>query len=99
MVIGGARGSTTDAATLTITAGGTSQQVFAANNNRVFLRVENLSAGDLWYKFGVAAGAAAPSWKLAPGERLTIEPPGFIDTRPLNIIGAATGQAFSAEEA
>jgi hypothetical protein len=84
----------------TITAGGTSQQLAAANATRQYLLVQNNSNGDLWINFGVAAVTTQPSIRLAPGSQIEYSPggTGVIPTQAVNIIGATTGQVFTAKE-
>ena len=81
----------------TITSGGTSQELAAANTSRKYLFVQNVSTGDLWVNFGTAAVTTQPSIKLMPDASLTMT--GFVSTQAVNIIGATTGQAFTAKEA
>jgi hypothetical protein len=81
----------------TITTGGTSQQVMAANTNRKYLLIQNESTGDLWINFGVAAVIAQPSIRLGQWDAFVMEE-GFISTQALNVIGATTAQAFTAKE-
>jgi hypothetical protein len=81
----------------TITTGGTSQQVMAANTNRKYLLIQNESTGDLWINFGVAAVATQPSIRLGQWDAFVMEE-GFISTQTLNVIGATTAQAFTAKE-
>jgi hypothetical protein len=84
----------------TITSGGTSQQLAAANATRQYLLIQNNSAADLWVNFGVAAVANQPSIRLASGAQIEYSPggTGVIPSQAVNIIGATTGQAFTAKE-
>ena len=94
--VGGAGASFVDRSG-TITAGGTSQQVAAANASRRYLVFQNHSDTDMWLNFGVAAVASQPSVKLSANggayEPL-VAPLGTI-----NVIGATTGKAFTCKEA
>jgi hypothetical protein len=93
------RSTTTDASG-SITAGGTSQQILAANTSRTFLFIQNHSTEILWVRFGAAANTDQPSYAIPPNEgTLTMRPLEFIDTRTVNIIGATTGSKFTAKEA
>lgn len=85
----------------TITTGGTSQQVFAADTGRNYLLIQNVSNGDLWINFGVAAVINQPSIKLATGSSIefSLAGTGVVPTDTVNIIGATTGQAFTAKAA
>ena len=82
-----------------ITTGGASQTLFAANERRRLVFIQNTSAGDLWVDFAIAAVLASPSVKIPAGAELTMTEVEGIDTRAINIIGATTGQTFSAKEA
>lgn len=82
----------------TITTGGTAQSLAAANASRRYLMVQNNSAGDLWINFGVTAIVGQPSIRLQPGDAW-IEDGTFVNTGSVSIIGATTGQTFSAKEA
>lgn len=82
----------------TIAAGGTAQQLMPANTARRGFKLQNLSAGDLWIREdGSAATAAAPSIKLVSGGYYEPPPSGVTDAA-VSVIGATTGQAFSAWE-
>jgi hypothetical protein len=81
----------------TITTGGTSQQLAPSNATRKYLLIENLSSGDLWINFGVAAVAGQPSLKIPAGAALTMES-GFVSNQAVNVLGATTAQAFAAKE-
>lgn len=82
-----------------ITAGGTAQVLAAANLNRNGYRIENISAGDLWYNDtgGTAATNAAGSYKLSPGDYYET-PRGMDAVQAISIFGATTAQSFSAAE-
>lgn len=79
----------------TITTGGTAQVLAAANAARKALYGQNISAGDLWINEtgGNAAVGAAGSYKVAAGESFSVN-----TNRAISIIGATTGQAFTATE-
>ena len=81
----------------TIAAGGAAQQVAAANVNRKYLLIQNLSAADLWVNFGAAAVASQPSVRLAPGAALVMRGD-YVDTQAVSVVGATAGQAFTAKE-
>lgn len=91
------QGSLTDGSG-TITTGGTSQEVFAANTSRRYLLIQNVSAEDLWVQFGGAAVQDQPSVKLGPSDALIFDG-SFIPTEQAQIIGATTGSEFTAKEA
>ncbi len=79
----------------TITAGGTAQSLAAANTARRSLQLQNRSTGDLWINEtgGTAAINDSASYQVAAGGT-------FISStnQALSIIGATTGQAFTATE-
>jgi hypothetical protein len=78
-----------------ITTGGTAQTLAALNNARRGLPIQNISSADLWINEtgGTAAANAAGSFQLVPGATA------YIDTRQaVSIIGATTGQKFTATE-
>jgi hypothetical protein len=81
-----------------ITAGGSAQALMAANANRLGWQLQNNSNGDLWFnEVGSTAVAAQPSFKLAPGDSYE-SPVGATSTAAISIIGATTGQTFTARE-
>lgn len=81
----------------TITAGGTAQTLAAANVGRRAFFFQNNSTADLWLNFTTTAVASQPSIKVGAGLTLTMNP-GPVTTELISIIGATTGQAFSAKE-
>ncbi|MNV12917.1 hypothetical protein D3C71_1035420 [compost metagenome] len=81
----------------TITAGGTSQVLMAANATRKYLFIQNVSVNDLWIDFGTAAIANQPSIKLV-ANAVYIQENSFVSTQAVNIIGATTAQAYTAKE-
>lgn len=81
----------------TITAGGTAQTLIVVNTLRKAWELQNNSSGDLWFSTTAAAVVGQPSFKLAPGQ--TYESGlGSADTGAVSLIGATTGQTFSARE-
>jgi hypothetical protein len=81
----------------TITAGGTSQQLMAANSARRGFTVQNQSTTDLYVKVGQTATTNNVSLRLSPGQFYETQPQ-HASTSVVNIIGATTGQAFYATE-
>ena len=85
-----------------ITTGGTSQQVLAANTNRQYLFIENpsatvsgVSAESLFVNAGAAAAADGKSIEMANlGTPQTWNRPGMVPTAAINIIAATTGHKF-----
>jgi hypothetical protein len=81
----------------TITAGGASQTLAAANATRSYFFIQNISTDVLWIDFGVAAVQDQPSIKLCPEATFVMEG-GFVSTDAINIIGPTTGAKFVAKE-
>jgi hypothetical protein len=81
----------------TIATGGTAQTLAPFNSGRRYLIIQNVSSGDLWIDFGTAAVAASPSLRIAAGDSYVMEEK-FVLTESVSIIGATTGQAFTAKE-
>lgn len=102
-LVGGAQPIISAAGTLTdrsgtITAGGTAQQLMAANAARIGFAIQNLSAtADLWINPLGAAAASQPSIKLVPGAYFEA-PAGFGAVGAISVFSATTGVAFSARE-
>lgn len=83
----------------TITSGGTAQTLAAQNFGRIYLLIQNVSAGDLWVNFGTTAVANQPSIKLVSGASLEYgASSGAVPMQSVSIIGATTAQAFTAKE-
>ena len=78
-----------------ITTGGTAQVLAAANSSRLSLVGQNISSGDLWINEigGTAAVDTAGSYKVGAGVSFAIG-----TNRAISIIGATTGQKFTATE-
>ena len=78
-----------------ITAGGTAQQLAAANASRRALTGQNISSGDLWINEtgDPAAADTAGSYKIAAGATFEIS-----TSLAVSIIGSTTGQKFTATE-
>lgn len=82
-----------------ITTGGTAQQIFAANAARKYLVIQNHSTDVLWVNFGVVAVASRPSIEIPPnGGSVTYES-NFVPSGLVSIIGATTGDSFTAKQA
>jgi hypothetical protein len=82
----------------TITVGGTAQTLAAANSVRKYLLIQNNSTGALWVNFGAAAVQGQPSIQLAANGGSLVMEAGFVSNQSVSIIGATTGQAYSAKE-
>jgi len=81
----------------TITAGGTAQQLMAANANRRGYSVQNQSTGDLYINAMTTATIDYHSLKIPAGS-LYESPPTHVGPGAVSIIGATTGAAFFARE-
>lgn len=93
-----ARGSLTNRSG-TITLGGTAQALAAANSDRSYLFIQNLSQGPLYVDFdGTTAVQTQPSTLIPAGASLTASAEDFCPTGAISIIGPTTGQAFVAKE-
>lgn len=79
----------------TIAAGGTPQVFLPRDGNRRGFWIQNLSSGDLWLGEAADMTAAQPSLKIPPGA-LYEAPANGVPVEALWILGATTGQAFSA---
>lgn len=79
----------------TIAAGGTAQQLAAANTSRTYLRGQNISGSDLWVNEigGAAATNGVGSYRVPAGVTFSVN-----TNRAVSIFGATTGQAFTATE-
>ena len=79
-----------------ITTGGTAQQLAASNTARRSLTGQNISTGDLWINEtgGTAAADTAGSFKIPAGATFSVS-----TNRAISIVGATTGQKFTATEA
>lgn len=83
----------------TITTGGQKQQLMAANANRRSWLIQNNSTGDLWInEIGADAVLSQPSINIPPGAYVTSES-SYCSPSAISIIGATTGQTFTAREA
>lgn len=78
-----------------ITTGGTAQALAAANTARRGLTGQNISSGDLWINEigGTAAADTAGSYRVTAGSTFEVS-----TNRAVSIVGATTGQKFSATE-
>lgn len=95
---GGGSGTTLPAGTDrsgAITVGGTAQTLAAANTARTGLTGQNISSGDLWINEigGTAAADTAGSYKIPAGGTFEVS-----TNRAVSIVGATTGQKFTATE-
>lgn len=79
----------------TLTAGGTSQQVFAANAARIYLNCQNPVAASetLFINVGATASTTGGSFELGPGGTFS-PPPGVTFTGTVSVNAATTGHRF-----
>jgi hypothetical protein len=90
-----AQGTNTDRSG-TLTTGGAAQQIAAANSSRKQFFFQNLSNATMWVNFGTAAVQGEPSIAVLPNYSLSFD--GVVDTGLVSVIGATTGQAWTAKE-
>lgn len=85
----------TNATTLSITAGGTAQSVFAANALRRGLQIQNTSDTGMYIRYDGTSATTITSMYLAPGVGIDFAacPVGAV-----SIICATTGKTFFASE-
>ena len=78
-----------------IASGGTAQTLAAAETQRLAIYGQNISAGDLWINEtgGTAAANGTGSYRVTAGSTFTVN-----TNRAISIIGATTGQKFTATE-
>jgi len=78
-----------------VTTGNTAQPLAPANSARKSLKGQNISAGDLWINEvgGTAAVDAASSYKIVAGASFSVS-----TSRAVSVIGATTGQKWTATE-
>ena len=78
-----------------ITLGGTAQDLAAANTSRKSLTIQNISSGDLWINEngGTASVEGTDAYRLTPGAWASAS-----TNEKVSIIGATTGQKFTAME-
>lgn len=96
----GIKGALTDASG-SITTGGTSQQVYAANSSRIYLYIANPedATETLYVNIGASASTTARnSYELPPGADLPFDSSGFIPSGAVNVVAATTGSKFIAKE-
>ena len=84
----------------TITAGGTAQDLMAANSTRHGWEIQNQSTGNLYVR---SKGAAGTTVATADQNAILIPPGGYyapphVTQNAISIIGPVTGQAFYARE-
>lgn len=79
----------------TIATGGTAQALATANTGRRFIKGQNISSGDLWVNElgGTAAADTVDSFVVPPRATFRID-----TTQAVSIVGATTGQKFTALE-
>src|SRR3972149_3148872 len=83
----------------TLTAASVAQQIMAANLNRKYLLVQNVSSGNMWINFNTNANLNQPSILLLAGGGSFDSEGSAIITDSVSIIGATIGQEYTAKEA
>lgn len=86
----------TNPATNAITAGGTAQELFAANAARKSFEFQNQSDSAMWLDFGATAAADAPSLYVGVGGFYV---PPVVPTTAISVFCATTGKKFYAKQA
>lgn len=81
----------------TITTGGTAQSLMPANTGRKGFYIQNQSTGDLYVNSPTTAVIGQPSLKIPAGAYYEA-PLGGVMPGAISIVGATTGQAFTAKE-
>lgn len=79
------------------TATAVSAQLAAANSSRKYFYLQNVSDGNIWFNFGVAAVTTQPSLRLRPGETFTLDG-SFISTQAINVISEVGSRDYVAKE-
>lgn len=74
-----------------------SSQVAAANANRRYFFISNISNAIIWINFGTAATTASPSIPLNAGDSFVMEA-NFINTESVNVIAASGTRDYVAKE-
>lgn len=82
----------------TITAGGTSQTVFAANPGRRYLEIQNVSDETMYINFGAAASGSSASFMIAANGGAYINASNYCPKGTVTIISATTGKRFIAKQ-
>ena len=82
----------------TIATGGAAQQIAAANASRKGFFVQNVSVGDLSISSLATAVQSQPSLKIPAGALYEFPASVGVPAGAISIIGATTGQAFTARE-
>lgn len=96
--VAGVPGTLTDRSG-TITAGGTAQQMMAANASRVYLLIQNQdTAEDLWINLTTTAVRSQPSIRIPPLGGFVMEG-NFVSTEAVSVIATTTAHAWTAKEA
>lgn len=95
----GPRGALTDRGT-TITVGGTSQTLAAANATRRFLLIVNppTETETLYVNFTSAAAANQTSVPLSPGGSMLMQSPGLVSNELVTVVAATTGHTVACKE-
>lgn len=82
----------------TIATASASQAVYTANAATLYMQLQNISAGQMFYNFDADASDGAGSYSLAPGASISFQDT-FIPSGALNIWCASAGAAFTCKYA
>lgn len=80
-----------------LTLGGTAQTLAASNSSRKYFLFVNQSSGNMWLNFTTTATQDQPSILIVSNGSLVMES-SFVSTEAISVIGATTGQKWSAKE-
>lgn len=78
----------------TIASGGVSQQLLAQDQDRAYLFIQNVGAGDMWVNFSVAAVIGQPSIRIPQNSEL-VEEGNFVSGEAVFIIASDGGHPFT----
>lgn len=82
----------------TITTGGTSQVIFAANPNRRYFEFQNTSDTTMYVDFNQAAtNSGTKSWTIVAAGSY-VNPSNYCPTTSITVLCATTGKTFTAKQ-
>jgi hypothetical protein len=82
----------------TITAGDTAQTLMAANADRKYLLIQNISDTVMWFNFTTTAVKDSPSFMLGANGGTFVMEGSYVSTEAISIICVTTGKKFTAKE-
>lgn len=78
----------------TIATANVSQQVMPADQDRMYLFLQNNGDDDLWVNYSIAAVIGQPSIRVPGGSEL-VEEGNFVSTEPVFVISAVAGTPYT----